>query len=79
MNELGQHLADEVRRYLKEIGRKGGAAGRGAAKARPSAQARAAVLKRWQSKQANDAEGRTQKHMRKGSDHEGNRIRESQH
>ena len=72
-------VKEEVRKFLSEIGRKGGAAGRGAAKSRTSAQMRAAVLKRWQSKRANDAEGRTQKHTRKGSDHEGNRIREGQH
>jgi hypothetical protein len=79
MNELGQSLSDEVRRYLKEIGRRGGAAGRGAAKARPSAQARAAVLKRWQSKRANDAERQNPKAHAKGSDHESSRICEGQH
>lgn len=40
-------MSDPVRDYLAEIGRKGGAAGRGSAKARTTEQARAAVLARW--------------------------------
>jgi hypothetical protein len=40
-------MKKEVREYLKKIASKGGKAGRGAAKARTSEQARAAVLKRW--------------------------------
>ena len=40
-------MADPIHDYLSEIGRKGGAAGRGSAKARTSEQARAAVLARW--------------------------------
>jgi hypothetical protein len=43
-------VADPVSRYLAEIGRKGGAAGRGLAKARPSEQARKAALARWAGK-----------------------------
>lgn len=35
------------REYLRQIGRKGGKAGKGKAKARTSAQARKAVLTRW--------------------------------
>jgi len=45
-------MKDEVRRYLAEIGRRGGAAGRGEAKARTTEQARAAVLKRWERERA---------------------------
>jgi hypothetical protein len=41
-------MKDEIRRYLAEIGRKGGAAGRGKVKARTSEQARAAITKRWE-------------------------------
>ena len=40
-------MPDPVHDYLAEIGRKGGAAGRGSAKARTSEQARAAVKARW--------------------------------
>ena len=40
-------LSDPIHNYLAEIGRKGGAAGRGSAKARTTEQARAAVLERW--------------------------------
>lgn len=40
-------MADPVHDYLAEIGRKGGAAGRGLAKARSSEQARKAALVRW--------------------------------
>jgi len=40
-------MKDEIKKYLASIGRKGGAAGRGKAKARTSAQARAAVMARW--------------------------------
>jgi hypothetical protein len=40
-------LQDPVKAYLSKIGRKGGAAGRGAAKARTSEQARAAAYARW--------------------------------
>ena len=36
-----------VKKYLADIGRKGGSAGRGARKARSSEQARAAVNARW--------------------------------
>lgn len=38
---------DAVRAYLSQIGRKGGAAGRGASKARTSEQARAAARAKW--------------------------------
>ena len=40
-------MSDPVHDYLAEIGRKGGAAGRGPAKARSSEQARKASLARW--------------------------------
>lgn len=40
-------MSDPVHDYLVEIGRKGGAAGRGPAKARTSEQARAAAHARW--------------------------------
>lgn len=40
-------MSDPVHDYLAEIGRKGGAAGRGPAKARTSEQARKAALARW--------------------------------
>jgi hypothetical protein len=40
-------VADPVHDYLAEIGRKGGAAGRGPAKSRSSEQARKAALARW--------------------------------
>ena len=40
-------MSDPVHDYLAEIGRKGGAAGRGPAKARTSEQARTAALARW--------------------------------
>lgn len=40
-------MSDPVHDYLSEIGRKGGAAGRGAAKTRTSEQARKAALARW--------------------------------
>ena len=47
------------RKYLQQIGRKGGQAGKGPAKARSSAQARKAVNTRWkkarQSKRSGDA------------------------
>lgn len=72
-------VKEEVRKFLSEIGRKGGAAGRGAAKSRTSAQMRAAALKRWQSNRANDAERQNPKAHAKGSDHESSRIREGQH
>lgn len=38
---------DEIKQVAKLMGAKGGAAGRGAAKARPSEQARAAANARW--------------------------------
>jgi len=41
-------MKEELRRYMASIGSKGGAAGRGEAKARTSDQARAAVMKRWE-------------------------------
>ena len=40
-------MSREVHDYLAEIGRKGGAAGRGPAKARNNEQARKAALARW--------------------------------
>ena len=40
-------MADPIHDYLSNIGRKGGASGRGSAKARTTDQARAAVLARW--------------------------------
>ena len=40
-------MTDPVHDYLAEIGRKGGAAGRGPAKARTSEQARKAALAGW--------------------------------
>ncbi len=45
-------MADPVHDYLAEIGRKGGAAGRGPAKARTSEQARRAALARWGKRKA---------------------------
>lgn len=39
--------AAAIKAYLSRIGRKGGAAGKGAAKARPSGQAAAAGRSRW--------------------------------
>jgi len=56
-------MKDEIRQYLAEIGRKGGAAGTGKAKARTSEQARAAILVRWARVKA---EGKPQKDTRKG-------------
>jgi hypothetical protein len=41
-------VSEEVRRYMSEIGREGGGAGRGTAKALPSEVARANVNVRWQ-------------------------------
>ena len=40
-------MSDPIHDYLSEIGRKGGAVGRGPAKARTSDQARKAALARW--------------------------------
>jgi len=40
-------MTDPVHDYLAEIGRKGGVAGRGPAKARTSEQAQAAARARW--------------------------------
>ena len=40
-------MSDPVHDYLAEIGRKGGAAGRGPTKARTSEQAQAAARARW--------------------------------
>ena len=40
-------MSDLVKKYLSAIGRRGGEAGRGAAKARTSEQCRAAALARW--------------------------------
>ena len=40
-------MSDQVHDYLTEIGRKGGAAGRGPSKARTSEQAKAAARARW--------------------------------
>ena len=40
-------MSDPVKDYLAAIGRRGGEAGRGAAKARTSEQCRAAALARW--------------------------------
>ncbi len=40
-------LSVDHKAYMRKIGAKGGKAGRGKAKARTSAQARAAVLVRW--------------------------------
>ena len=45
-------LADPVTAYLAEIGRKGGNAGRGPAKARSSEQAQAAAHARWGKRKA---------------------------
>jgi hypothetical protein len=58
-------MKNEVRQYLAEIGRKGGAAARGKAKARTSEQARAAVMKRWEMQRAK-AQGDNPKHTQKG-------------
>jgi hypothetical protein len=44
-------MSDPVHDYLAEIGRKGGAAGRGPAKARTSKQARRAAQARWAKQQ----------------------------
>ena len=46
-------MSDPVHDYLAEIGRKGGAAGRGPAKARTSEQARKAALARWGKRKTN--------------------------
>ena len=40
-------MSDPIHEYLAEIGRKGGAAGRGPAKARTTEQAQAAARARW--------------------------------
>lgn len=50
-------MKNEIRKYLAEIGRKGGAAGKGEAKARTSEQARAAVQARWARVKAAKAKG----------------------
>ena len=44
---MGDPVHDYLHDYLAEIGRKGGAAGRGPAKARTSEQAQAAARVRW--------------------------------
>lgn len=41
-------VSEEVQRYMSQIGKKGGRAGRGALKALPSEVARANVNVRWQ-------------------------------
>jgi hypothetical protein len=43
-------MDNPVKKYLANIGRKGGAAGKGAAKARSSEQASKAAKARWQKK-----------------------------
>lgn len=48
--------SNPVSLYLSKIGQKGGKAGKGAAKARSSEQARAAVNKRWEKKREAEAE-----------------------
>jgi len=45
-------MSDQVHDYLAEIGRKGGVAGRGPAKARTSEQAQAAARARWGKRKA---------------------------
>jgi hypothetical protein len=45
-------MSDPVYDYLSDIGRKGGAAGRGPAKARTSEQAQAAARARWGKRKA---------------------------
>ena len=54
--------------YLAEIGRKGGAAGRGPAKARTSEQARTAALARW-GKRKKRAKRSPNKMMSETADH----------
>ncbi len=53
---MAKKKSNPVSRYLSKIGQKGGKAGKGAAKARSSEQARAAVNKRWEKKRAAEAE-----------------------
>lgn len=49
--------SNPVSRYLSKIGKKGGMAGKGKAKARSSEQARAAVQARWEkARNAKDAD-----------------------
>lgn len=43
--------------YLREVGRRGGKAGRGASKARPSEAMRRAVMKRWERERRTRAGG----------------------
>lgn len=45
---MAKKKSNPVSRYLSKIGQKGGKAGKGAAKARSSEQARAAVNARWE-------------------------------
>lgn len=47
-------MNDQVRKYLAEMGRKGGKSGRGASKARSSEQARKAVQARWEKARGSD-------------------------
>jgi hypothetical protein len=55
-NMKNTEAQNAVREYLSAIGSKGGAAGRGPAKARTSAQAAAAVRVRWEkARQKNSA------------------------
>ena len=48
--QVGQGQGMDHLEFLREAGRKGGKAGKGAAKARTSEQARANVMKRWHPK-----------------------------
>jgi len=55
-------MSDPVHDYLSAIGRKGGAAGRGPAKARPREQAQAAARARWGKRKARSV-ARTLQHL----------------
>jgi len=49
-------LPPEVRQFLSEIGRKGGAAGKGKAKARDPEKMRAAARRRWKNRKDKPAD-----------------------
>ena len=61
----GGPVSDPVHDYRAEIGRKGGAAGRGPAKARTSEQARKVALARWGKRKAKAREPAWQ-HAKRG-------------
>lgn len=53
-----------IRQYLKKIGSKGGKAGKGKAKARPSKLTRKAALKRWRSEPDGRQNRKTKKRVK---------------